>query len=68
MRATTMRQATMRTRAGPQLALAVQPGLGEDEDGDRCSELEPLSRSLAPEQAPEDVAITGDDLPRTSAT
>ena len=51
------------TRAGPQLALAVQPGLGEDEDGDRRGELEPLSRALAPEQAPEDVAVAGDDLP-----
>ena len=52
------------TRAGPELALAVQPGLGEDEDGDRRGELEPFSRSLAPEQAPEDVAVAGDDLPQ----
>ncbi len=50
------------TRARPQLALAVEPGLGEDEDRDRRGELEPFGRSLAPEQAPEDVAVAGDDL------
>ena len=57
-----MRHARIAPGAGPQLALAVEARLGEDEDRDRRGELEPLGRPLAPEQAPEDVAVARDDL------
>ena len=49
-------------RARPQLALPVEARLGEHEDRDRRGELEPLGGALAPEQAPEDVAVAGDQL------
>ena len=49
-------------RTRPQLALAVETRLREDEDRDRSGELEPLRWALAPEQAPEDVPVPGDHL------
>ncbi len=45
------------TGSWPSLALAVEPRLGEHQDGDRRRELEPLRGPLAPEQPPEDVAF-----------
>ena len=49
-------------RARPQLPLPVEARLCEHEDRDRRGELEPLGRALAPQQAPEDVAVAGDHL------
>ena len=48
--------------ARTQLPPAVETRLREHEHRDRRGELEPLGRALAPEQAPEDVAVAGDDL------
>ncbi len=50
------------SEAGPELPLAVETRLGEDEHRDRSRELQPLRRALAPEQAPEDVPVACDDL------
>ena len=45
-----------------QLPPAVEARLREHEHRDRRGELEPLGRALAPQQAPEDVAVAGDEL------
>src|SRR5206468_868244 len=45
------------------LAHAVEARLGEDEDGNRGRELEPLLRSFSPEEPPEDVRVAVDELP-----
>ncbi len=49
-------------KSRPQLTLTVETRLGEDQNRDRRGELEPLRRSLSPEQAPEDVPLPGDHL------
>ena len=49
-------------RPRAQLPLTVQACLREHEDGDRCGKLEPFRRAFPPQEPPEDVALSGDDL------
>ena len=57
-----MRHARIRPAPGRSSRLAVEARLREHEHRDRRDELQPLGRALAPEQAPEDVAVAGDEL------